>query len=60
MNDQKPDPGDWLPDAHFGTATTPLPEVSADDGDDPDDEELPETPPDVRLMLGFDPKDEAE
>ncbi|MDQ2765249.1 MAG: hypothetical protein M3Y22_17770, partial [Pseudomonadota bacterium] len=27
---------------------------------DPDDEELPETPPDVIMMLGFDPKDEPE
>lgn len=27
---------------------------------DPDDEELEETPPDVKAQLGFDPKDESE
>lgn len=47
----------WLPDAHWGTATTPLPPVTADDPDDtdPDDELLAVTPPDVVAMLGFDP-----
>lgn len=48
-----------LPDVHFGTAETPLPDWRAtandDDGGD-DDEELPKTPPDVIAMLGFDPR----
>ena len=48
---------DW-PMAHFGTADTPLPPVTADfDDPDPDDEELDVTPPGVVMMLGFDPKD---
>jgi hypothetical protein len=48
-----------LPMAHFGAVGTPLPDPRIDpDGDfDPDDEELPESPPDVVMMLGFDPKD---
>jgi hypothetical protein len=50
---------DGLPDAHWGTATTPLPDWREDSTDDfdPDDEELPQTPPDVIAMLGFDPLD---
>lgn len=51
---------DVLPDAHWGTATTPLPPVTEDDDPDPDDELLPETPPDVVAMLGFDPRDVAD
>ena len=48
--------GDWLPDAHFGTATSPLPApIPADKDVDPDDERLDHTPPDVVMMLGFDP-----
>ena len=48
----------WWPKAHFGTADAPLPEVVAEDDDfDPDDEEI-ETPPDVIMMLGFDPAKE--
>lgn len=51
-----PDP---IPDAHFGTATTPLPDWrAAPDDPDPDDEQI-KTPPDVTMMLGFDPADEG-
>lgn len=49
-----------VPRAWFGTATTPLPDPAGGDEDDPDDEELDETPPDVLAMLGFDPKDMAD
>lgn len=51
-----------LPDVHFGPVGQPLPDwrkarTEIDEGqtDDDDDELLPETPPDVVAMLGFDP-----
>jgi hypothetical protein len=48
-----------LPDAHFGTATSPLPELSTDEPEDGgDDDDLDETPADVVAMLGFDPAKE--
>lgn len=46
----------WLMQAHFGVGT-PLPASAVDL--DPDDEELPVTPPDVVTALGFDPLLEA-
>jgi uncharacterized protein len=52
-----------LPDARWGTAATPLPDwrrAGLDDDADPDDELLPETPPDVIAALGFDPLDYAD
>lgn len=48
----------WLTQAHFGVVGAPLPALAADP--DPDDELLPETPPDVKAMLGFDPLDYAD
>lgn len=45
-----------LPDAHWGSAISPLPDwrrIKIDAADD--DEELEQTPPDVVAMLGFDP-----
>ena len=50
-------PPDWLPDAHFGVvADDGQTAASADplDDEDPDDEMI-ETPPEVQLMLGFNP-----
>jgi hypothetical protein len=45
-------------DPHFGYADKPLPDWRNElDEPDPDDEELEETPADVILILGFDPKD---
>ena len=47
----------WLPEAHFGEVGAPLPDSgSAVQDHDPDgeDEDGP-TPPDVVMMLGFDP-----
>jgi hypothetical protein len=60
--DRQPRPDDKhddLDDVHFGSPDEPLPEWDIDDesGDDPDDEELDVTPPDVVAMLGFDPKE---
>jgi hypothetical protein len=44
-----------LPDAHFGRFSTQRTDWRKADPDvDPDDEEI-ETPPDVVMMLGFDP-----
>ena len=54
-------PPDWLPDAHFGVvADDGQTAASADplDDEDPDDEMI-ETPPEVQLMLGFNPAMEA-
>ena len=51
----------WLPDAHFGGVSEvaePAPEP--DDDEDPDDELLDETPPEIVMMLGFDPALEDE
>ena len=50
-----------LPDVHWGSADAkPADWRNAPDEVDPDDEELPETPPDVVAMLGFDPLDYDE
>lgn len=46
-----------LPDAHFEGQSI-LPDWESDEDFDPDDEEI-ETPEDVLMMLGFDPKDEV-
>ena len=43
--------------AHFGPVGTPLPDYREVEDFDPDDEELPESPPDVVAMLGVDPAD---
>lgn len=50
-----------LPDAHFGEVAEVLPDWrdQPDEGAD-DDEELPQTSPDVIAMLGFDPLDDSE
>lgn len=46
-----------LPNAHFGAVGKQHPTKWQDhDEHDVDDEELQHTPPDVKLMLGFDPK----
>ena len=60
MTDGKPDPGAWLPMAHFGFVGNPLPAVTEDTEEDPDDEELAETPPEVVMILGWDPLDDDE
>ncbi len=52
--DPPPDVPHWLPQAHFGYVGAPLSGVPYDD-EDPDDELLAVTPPDVVAMLGFDP-----
>ena len=54
-----PQPPPELPDIHYGTAEGELPDwrKSEDDDEDPDDEELPETPPEIIEILGFDPLD---
>jgi hypothetical protein len=50
-----------LPDVHFGKVEAkPIDwrDIKELDREAPDDDaELPETPPDVTAMLGFDPKD---
>ena len=52
---------DILPDAHFGSADALLPKDWRDIPDpDADDNLLPETPPDVVKMLGFDPATEDD
>ena len=52
---------DWLPDAHFGSvAEVPEAPPAPDDDEDPDDELLDETPPEVVMILGFDPALEDE
>ena len=56
----KPDPGAWLPMVHFGFVGNPLPPLAADTEEDPDDELLAVTPPEVIMMLGFDPLDDDE
>lgn len=58
--EDKADPASWLPMAYFGSTTTPLPAVTEDTEEDPDDEELAETPPEVVMILGFDPLDNDE
>jgi hypothetical protein len=60
--DDAAEPNAWLPQAHFGTVGMPLPPLSGDDdSEDPDDEPLPGgTPPDVIMMLGFDPRNWGE
>lgn len=45
-----------LPDVHFGSPGNP-PDWRELDDEDPDDEELEQTPEGVLMMLGFDPKD---
>lgn len=43
---------------HFKSANATLPDWrNGPEIDDPDDDEMPETPPDVISILGFDPKD---
>jgi len=49
-----------LPEAHWGNAEEPLPDWRGSIDEDPDDEEMENTPPDVIAMLGFDPKDMTE
>jgi hypothetical protein len=57
-------PAPELPDARWGTAETPLPDWresdSGDTDDDPDDEELAETPAEIIAALGFDPLEEDD
>ena len=57
-SDDKPKPGAWLPMAHFGFYGNPLPAMVDDPDPDPDDEELTVTPPEVVMILGFDPLDD--
>jgi hypothetical protein len=52
----EPDEPKSFPMAHFGTADDKPIDWSAMNDADPDDEELEESPPDVVMMLGFDPK----
>jgi hypothetical protein len=49
-----------LPDVHFGTPETPLPDWRKEPEDDQDDDALIETPEDVIEMLGFDPLGEDQ
>jgi hypothetical protein len=50
-----------LPDAHFGKAhNTPMDWEKYESDDDAGDEEMDETPADVKGMLGFDPKRKAK
>jgi hypothetical protein len=45
-------------DVHFGKIDDDLPDWREElEEDDPDDEELEETPEDVVAVLGFDPKE---
>jgi len=47
-------------DVHFGGIDEPLPDwraVKIPNDEDPDDEELDKTPPEVKAILGFDPKE---
>jgi hypothetical protein len=48
-------------EVHFGSVNAPLPDWRQNDAlldeQDPDDQEMKETPPDVVSILGFDPKD---
>ena len=53
-------PGAWLPMAHFGFVGNPLPPLTEDTDEDLDDEELAETPPEVVMILGWDPLDDDE
>lgn len=47
-----------LPDVWFGSPESEQPDWrEMDDEEDPDDEELAETPPLVIATLGYDPKD---
>lgn len=59
-SDEKPDPAAWLPQAHFGFHGNPLPPPTEDTEEDPDDEELAVTPPEVVMILGWDPLDEDD
>jgi hypothetical protein len=46
-----------LPHVHFGKANhTPMNWEEHESDDDADDNEMDETPKDVKAMLGFDPK----
>lgn len=46
-----------LPDVHFGKAhNKPMNWEAHESDDDADDNEMDETPKDVKAMLGFDPK----
>lgn len=49
-----------LPEARFGDASQEVDDLEWEeyDEEDPDDEELEQTPADVVEMLGFDPLDE--
>ena len=51
-----------LDTVHFGSMNKPLPDwrTQPADDSDPDDELLPQTPPDVVAVLGFDPLDPLE
>ena len=59
LNRASSDPLEWLPKAYFGWVGNPDPGQPYDDHD-PDDEELDVTPPDVVMMLGFDPLELSE
>ena len=51
----------WLPDAHFGgVSEVPEPPAEPDGEDTLDDEDPTETPPEIVMMLGFDPMIEFE
>ena len=45
---------DWLPDVHWGYVGA-VPTGLPYDDKDPDDELLDVTPPEVTILLGFDP-----
>ena len=50
-----------LPNVYFGDVTKQRPDWrEVPDDPDPDDEELPETPPELVMILGFDPKDDPD
>jgi len=57
VDNDAPDPAAWLPKCYFGSVDTPLPHPSEDTSEDPDDELLAVTPPDVIWMLGFVPRE---
>jgi len=47
---------EFVETVHFGAVGKPLPPITGED-DDPDDEELEQTPEYVVRILGFDPKE---
>lgn len=49
------DAPDWLPDVHWGYVGAVPTGLPYDDDKDPDDELLDMTPPEVTILLGFDP-----